>query len=81
MSLRILLYLSLCCLAWSGAVNLQVRFGLIEAAHAVNLHIGTGRVLLGKGNGGSGPTPPPVGCAGTGFDFTKSCNSQYLAVF
>lgn len=32
-------------------------------------------------NNPGGNTPPPVGCAGTGFDFTKSCNSQYLAVF
>lgn len=31
-------------------------------------------------NGGTGPTPP-VTCQGTGFDFTKSCNSQYISVF
>jgi hypothetical protein len=26
-------------------------------------------------------TVTPSGCAGTGFDFTQSCNSQYAGVF
>jgi hypothetical protein len=25
-------------------------------------------------------TPPPPTCTGTGFDFSVSCNSQYLAI-
>lgn len=39
---------------------------------------------MGEGvsnNTGSGSGPPPVGCAGTGLDFTIACNSQYISVF
>lgn len=35
----------------------------------------------GISNGGAAASSPVTGCAGTGFNFTLACNSQYLAVF
>ena len=42
---------------------------------------GIGYTFDGGINGPNSSGAPPVGCVGTGYDFTNSCNSQYIATF
>lgn len=54
--------------------------GIPNTVQSVLTLLGVPGCGAGVPSGGSSSGPPPVGCVGTGYDFTKSCNSQYIVV-
>lgn len=82
-----------CALAMSASANAQVpnfNGGMVPNAPPLVIQgpITPGDCVqwvnsytIGDSGAPCGGGSPPVGCAGTGWDFTMACNSQYVVVF